>query len=168
MHEILSQGWSNLWKRIPWENHPPKEAPSPAPRGKVAPPSGVGWGAILYYTRQLPGSDIRSFRPFYLVGHIVRTTHIKRLALIVLWQTVMVAAALYSDSSPRRWIPAAFAVAALLVPFVAYIYAVYDAPFFVKWSRILRASVLTLLSASFTTIGYITLFFVELRIKGQI
>ena len=98
----------------------------------------------------------------------MRATHFKRLALIVIWQAIMVAAVLYFASSPRRWLPSVFAVAALLVPFVCYIAAAYDAPFLAKWSRILKASVLTLASVIVTIGGYCVLFFAGLLIKGEL
>ena len=100
------------------------------------------------------------------MGNSMRTTHYTRLILIVVWQLVMVAALLYSDSSPHRWIPSVFAISALLVPFISYIASVYDAPLFVKWSRVLKAAVLTLCSFVCTIIGYLVLFIVGRLLNG--
>jgi len=101
-------------------------------------------------------------------SHFVSATHLIRLALIVVWQAVMVAAVLYFDSSPRRWLPSLFAVAALLVPFVCYIIVVYDLPVLAKWSRIVRASVLTLSSIVVTIAGYTVMFLADLVIRGEL
>ena len=103
-----------------------------------------------------------------MFSHIVCATHFKRRALIVAWQAAMVAGFLYFDSSPRRWLPSIFGVAALLVPFVCYIAAVYDAPLLAKWSRVVKASVLTLFSVVVTICGYCLLFFAGLLIKGEV
>ena len=92
------------------------------------------------------------------LGHIMRITYFMRLTLIVIWQAAMVTCFICFDPSPHRWIPSAFAVAALLLPFIGYIAAIYDAPFFMKWPRILKAGVLTLLSVVFTIGGYVAFF----------
>ena len=94
--------------------------------------------------------------------------HFKRLVLILIWQAAMVAGVLYFDSSPRRWIPGAFGVAALLLPFVGYIAAFDDAPLLTKWSRIVKASVLTLASVAVTIVGYGVLFLTGLLIRGDL
>ena len=69
--------------------------------------------------------------------------HFKRIALIILLQSLMVAAGFYfvdsNDSNP-------FLIAALLVPFIAYVAAVYDALLLARFSRVVRASILTLSS----------------------
>lgn len=98
----------------------------------------------------------------------MRLTHFIRLAVIVVWQILMVAAVLYFDSSPHRWIPSICAIAALLPPFVCYIAAVYDAPFFARWSRTAKAAALTLSSVVVTIAGYCVLFFTGLLIQGKI
>jgi hypothetical protein len=93
--------------------------------------------------------------------------HFIRLAVVAVWQVLTVAAVLYFDSSPQRWIPSLCALAALLPPFVCYIVAVYDAPLFARWSRALKAGVLTLLSIVLTIGGYCALFFIGLFIQGK-
>ena len=95
----------------------------------------------------------------------MRAIHFIRLALIVIWQTAMIACVLYFDSSSHRWIPGAFAVAALLLPFVGYIVACYDAPLFARWSRVLKASVLTVSSVIVTIAGYLGLFMAGLLLE---
>lgn len=80
----------------------------------------------------------------------------------------MVGALLYFDSSPHRWIPSVFAVSALLVPFISYIASVYEAPLFVKWSRVAKASVLTVSSLVCTIAGYLVLFTLGLLVKGDL
>jgi hypothetical protein len=88
------------------------------------------------------------------LGHIMRITHFKRLALIIVLQVVMELVCLfYFSSSPHRWIP--FAVAGLLLPFIGYIAALDSAPLLTKWPLILKASVLTLSSLTLTIGGYI-------------
>ncbi len=84
----------------------------------------------------------------------VRFKYLKRLALVGFWQTLMVFGVLSFDSSPYRWVPSVFAVAALLVPFVGYIAAGYDAPVFARWSPILKMTILTLSSLLVTVVGY--------------
>jgi hypothetical protein len=98
----------------------------------------------------------------------MRSAHFKRLALIVVYQMLMVAAVLYFDSFSRRWIPGVFAIAALLLPFICYIAAVYDTPVFARWSGALKAGVLTLSSVIMTIGGYCILFFTGLFIQGKI
>ena len=91
---------------------------------------------------------------FLRLGHIMRITHFKRLALIIVLQVVMELVCLfYFSSSPHRWIP--FAVAGLLLPFIGYIAALDSAPLLTKWPLILKASVLTLSSLTLTIGGYI-------------
>ena len=113
----------------------------------------------------------------------MRATHFIRLALIGLWQAVMVSGIVYFDSSPHHWIPSVFAVAALLVPFIGYIVTVYHAPLFARWSRlfhwrwwlilnlrrwrVLKMLVLTSASIFITISGYVALFFLGLWIKGE-
>lgn len=101
-------------------------------------------------------------------GTHVGPTQFKRLALIAVWQTVMVTAVLYFDPSPREWISSTFAVAALLVPFIGYIAALYDIPLLARWPRILRVAVLTLLSLLVTVGGYCILFFAVLLARGEL
>jgi hypothetical protein len=91
-----------------------------------------------------------------------------RLALIPVFQAGMVSGLLYFDSSPHRWIPGDFALAALLVPFIAYMAGVYNAPLLWKWSRTLKAAVLTLVSVIATIGGYTVFFVGEVWIKGEI
>ena len=98
----------------------------------------------------------------------MRAIHFIRLALIVIWQTATTTCVLYFDSSPHRWIPGTFAVAALLLPFIGYIVACYDAPLFARWSRVLKASVLTVSSVVVTIAGYLGLFMAGLAMKGEI
>ncbi len=93
---------------------------------------------------------------------------VTRLTLILVFQAVMVAATLHFDSSPRRWLPGSFAAAAMLVPLIGYIAAVYKAPRFGKWSRVLKTGVLTLLSILATMCGYTLLFLLGLWIKGDL
>ncbi len=99
----------------------------------------------------------------------MRSTHFIRLALIVAWQVVMVACLIYFDSAKsHRWILDVVAVAALLVPFIGYIAAVYDAPIFARWPRILRAGVFTLCSFAFTFGGYLTFFLVGDHFRARL
>ncbi len=98
----------------------------------------------------------------------MRASNLKRLVLILLWQVVMVSAVVYFDASPRPWIPGVFAVAALLPPFLCYIAAVDDAPLFVKWPRILKASVVTLSSVILTVGVYVGLFVAGYAIEGKL
>jgi hypothetical protein len=100
----------------------------------------------------------------------MRTANCKRLALIVIWQALMVAALFYSDlnATSRRWIPSIFGLAALPLPFVFYIAALYDAPLFARWHRILKASVLTLSSVIVTVGGYSIMFYTGLLIEEKL
>jgi len=91
--------------------------------------------------------------------------YVTRLAVIPIFQVAMVSALLYLDSSPHRWLLNALAVAALLVPFIGYMAVVWDAPLFGKWSRILKAGVLTLASIFATVGGYTLLFVGGLRLR---
>jgi hypothetical protein len=99
----------------------------------------------------------------------MRSTHFIRLALIVIWQAVMVACLIYFDSSTsHRWILSVIAVAALLLPFIGYIAAIYDAPLFAKWPRVLKAGVFTLSSFVFTIGGYLMFFLAGYFIRGRV
>ncbi len=72
----------------------------------------------------------------------------------------MVVALFYSNfnATAPRWIPSIFGVAALPLPFVFYIAAVYDAPMFARWQRILKAIVVTIGSVIVTVGGYLIFF----------
>jgi hypothetical protein len=93
---------------------------------------------------------------------------LKRFRLIIVWQTVMVAAVLYFDSPRRVWLPSLFAVSALLVPFIGYIAAIYNAPILAHWPRVARAFVLTLASALATLGGYYVLFAAGSLLMGRL
>ena len=80
----------------------------------------------------------------------------------------MVSGIVCFDSSPSRWVPGAFAVAALVLPFVAYIAAIYHAPLFAKWPRTLKAGVLTVLSIVVTIGGYLVFFTAGFLLKGAL
>ena len=95
------------------------------------------------------------------------TGYIFRLALIPVWQAAMVTAVLCVDSSPRRWLPGLFAVAAILIPFIGYLVVGYKIPVFRDRSRVLRVGFLTFLSVSVTICGYAGLFFVGLCVQGE-
>jgi hypothetical protein len=114
----------------------------------------------------------------------MRSTHFIRLALIVIWQAVMVACLLYFDSSSsHRWVLSVIAISALLLPFVGYIAAVYHAPLFARWSRLfcwhwwlilnirrwraLKMLVLTSASVVVTIVGYVAFFILGLWLKGE-
>jgi hypothetical protein len=101
----------------------------------------------------------------------MRYSYLKRVLfcvpLILFWQAVMIAAILHFDSSPQRWIPACFAISALLLPFVSYIAVLYDAPLLMKFSRYLKAGVLTVVAFVATFVIYAALFIAELIITGQ-
>ena len=81
---------------------------------------------------------------------------------------LVAAAVLYFDSSLCRCIPRVCAIAALLPTFNCYIAAASDAPMFARWSRALKAGVLTISSVVLTIGGYCLLFFVGLFIQGKI
>jgi hypothetical protein len=98
------------------------------------------------------------------LGIIMRTTHFKRIALIVVWQATMLTGALYYDRFPN--LSNAFIAAALSLPFLGYIAALYDAPLFAKWSRGSKGMVLTVLSLVLTIAGYVALFLTGIMIKG--
>ena len=55
------------------------------------------------------------------------------------------------------WLFGVLTVAALLVPFVGYIVALYSSPFLGKW-RVLRVLLLTLFSFAVTIGGYLWLY----------
>ena len=83
----------------------------------------------------------------------MRLTHFKLLALIVALQVVVeLACVFYFGSSPHQWIT--FVLAGLILPFIAYIAALDNAPFLTKWRPVLKASVLTLSSLILTAGGY--------------
>jgi hypothetical protein len=86
------------------------------------------------------------------------------LAAIPPFQALMVSAVLYFDSSPHHWMFNAFAIAALLVPFIAYVVMAYKIPMFNKWPRPVKAGVLTLASIFLTVAGYTLLFYAGLWI----
>jgi hypothetical protein len=100
-----------------------------------------------------------------MLGIIVRTTHFKRIALIVAWQGTMLAGAIFYDDRSAN-ISSAFIAAALSLPFVGYIVALYDAPLFAELSRILKATALATSSLVLTIIGYAVLFLAGIMIKG--
>ncbi len=89
------------------------------------------------------------------------------LALIPVWQAAVVTAVLHFDSSPERWLPSLFVVAAILIPLIGYLAVGYQIPVFERLSRVLRVGILTLLSVFVTICGYAGLFVVGLHVQDQ-
>jgi hypothetical protein len=87
----------------------------------------------------------------------MRTSYFIRLALILGWQASMIAAMFLSPQ--YNWMTHAFIVSSLLVPFIGYFLAFYDAPAFADLSRITRPVVLTISFAIATAVGFWVLLF---------
>jgi hypothetical protein len=88
----------------------------------------------------------------------MRARYFIRLALILAWQFSMTAAIFLSPQ--YNWMAHAFIVSGLLVPFIGYFLAFYEAPAFAGMSRITRPIFLTLLFVGTTAVGfYFFLFF---------
>jgi hypothetical protein len=90
------------------------------------------------------------------------------IPVAVVWQASMIAAVLYFDSSPSRWMPGAFAAAALLLPFIGYIAVFHGLPWLVKWPRFLRTGILTVSSIVATIVAYVALFVLGLLLQEQL
>jgi hypothetical protein len=97
----------------------------------------------------------------------MKKKHFIRLIAIIGWQMAMVGMIYYFDSSPHRWIPALFALSALILPFIAYIAALYDAPVFAKWPRTVKAAFLTFCSVVVTIGGYVLFFLAAFFVTGR-
>ena len=90
------------------------------------------------------------------------------IPLAVVWQATMIAAVLYFDSSPSRWVPGVFAAAALLVPFIGYIAVFRSVPWLVEWPRSLRTGLFTISSIVATIVAYVALFALGLFLQEQL
>jgi hypothetical protein len=97
----------------------------------------------------------------------VRTKHLIRLVLTAIGQAVVVAGILVFNSYALDVLASVCAVAAMVLPFVGYIAAAYDAPLLAKWPRALKTSVLAILSIVVTLGGYIVFTTCGFLIRGK-
>jgi hypothetical protein len=90
---------------------------------------------------------------------------LRRLGLIGLWQTTTVTASLFAFLR-LNWLFNALTVAALVVPFFAYVAAFYGGSFLAKW-RALRVLVLALASLVLTVAGYLLIYRAGALLTGR-
>ena len=79
-----------------------------------------------------------------------------QVALVILWQVIMVACYHLVGASHERFL-SAVVIASWLVPFVGYLVAVYGTSLLAKWPRALRAGLFALSSLVFTFFVYLVL-----------